>query len=358
MKKILLFTDSLGSGGAQRQLVGLAILLQQAGYNIKVCTYYNFDFYKKLLDENHVPNELIIDANNCKKRILTVCKYFKHENPDWVIAYQETPSLVACMVKLLGGKFHLIVSERNTTQHIGMNELVRFFLYRWADAIVPNSFAQSTFLQSRYLWMKSKIKTITNFVDLQKFYPEEHLKREIPEILVVGSIGQSKNTKGFVEACKILKDKKVAFHATWYGWYNTPTDYMNEIRNLISKLQLEDVVEIKNKTLEIAFVYRSADYFCIPSFFEGTPNVLCEAISSGLPIAASNVCDNSIYVQNDINGYLFDPSNIKSISNALEQLLSIDEQKYQTFRDNSRKIAEEKLSAETFLSKYRSIIEI
>ena len=355
--KVLLFIDSLGAGGAQRQLVGLAILLQQAGYNVKVCTYYNFDFYKKLLDEKHVPNELIIGANNHKKRILSVCKYFKREDPDWVIAYQETPSLVACMAKLLGGKFRLIVSERNTTQHIGMNERVRFFLYRWADAIVPNSFAQSMFLQSRYSWMKSKIKTITNFVDLQKFCPEEHHRCDIPEILVVGSIGQSKNAKGFVKACKILKDKKIVFHATWYGWHNSPTDYMDETKDMVSRLHLEDVVEIKNKILDIAPVYRRADYFCIPSFFEGTPNVLCEAISSGLPVVASDVCDNSFYVQNDINGYLFDPSNIESISNALERLLGIEEQKYQTFRMNSRRIAEEKFSAEVFLLKYCSIIE-
>lgn len=34
MKKILLFTDSLGAGGAQRQLVGLAKMLTNLGYNI------------------------------------------------------------------------------------------------------------------------------------------------------------------------------------------------------------------------------------------------------------------------------------------------------------------------------------
>ena len=69
MKRILLFTDSLGAGGAQRQLVGLAVMLQRAGYKVKVCTYHNIDFYKNYLDDNHVENELIPNAGNAKKHV-------------------------------------------------------------------------------------------------------------------------------------------------------------------------------------------------------------------------------------------------------------------------------------------------
>ena len=57
--KILLFIDSLGPGGAQRQLVGLSGLLQKRGHELKVCTYHQIDFYKHYLDENNIPNEII-----------------------------------------------------------------------------------------------------------------------------------------------------------------------------------------------------------------------------------------------------------------------------------------------------------
>ena len=67
MKKILLFTDSLGSGGAQRQLVGLAIMLKNAGYDSTVATYFNLDFYKKQLDDVGIRNVLVPDADNSKK---------------------------------------------------------------------------------------------------------------------------------------------------------------------------------------------------------------------------------------------------------------------------------------------------
>ena len=48
--RIILFTDCLGAGGAQRQLVGLAVMLKEKGYDVKVATYYDSDFYKHNLD--------------------------------------------------------------------------------------------------------------------------------------------------------------------------------------------------------------------------------------------------------------------------------------------------------------------
>ena len=163
-------------------------MLKNAGYDITVATYYDIDFYRSQLEEAGVRNVLVPKAADSKKRIMVVRSFFKKEQPDWVIAYQETPSLVACVAKILGGKFRLIVSERNTTQHIGRYERVRFFLYRWADAIVPNSYTQGEFLASHYPWMKKKLTTISNFVDLKCFEFSLKTKRQIPQIVVAATI--------------------------------------------------------------------------------------------------------------------------------------------------------------------------
>lgn len=215
--KINLFTDCLGAGGAQRQLVGLAVLLKEKGFKVKVSSYYNIDFYKSFLDEKGVCNELIPGADNTKKRILAVRKYFRKEHPDWVIAYQETPSLVACLTKIMGCKFHLIVSERNTTQNMGLNERIRFCLYHTADAVVPNSYSQEKFLLQHYPWMKVKIKTITNFVDLDRFSYVKRVRHRVPLIVIVASIWESKNTLGLIEGLKLLKNRGINFKVSWYG---------------------------------------------------------------------------------------------------------------------------------------------
>lgn len=357
MKHIILFTDCLGAGGAQRQLVGLSIMLKDKGYDVKVCTYHNLDFYKKQLDVAGVPNELIPGADNTKKRILAVRNYFKREQPDWVIAYQETPSLVACAAKILGCKYRLIVSERNTTQTIGMNERVRFFLYRWADWIVPNSYSQEEFLKEHYPWMGSKLKTITNFVDLDYFSFVERTRKDVSEIVVAASIWESKNTLGLIEAICDLAEKGYKFHVSWYGKTESNIEYFNKSIDLIDKYQLQDYISLKEKTKHIREVYQKADYFCLPSFYEGTPNVICEAISTGLPVLCSDVCDNSIYVNEGVNGHLFNPNDTLSIVSAFEKMLSADLAAYSQMSHKSRDIAQNKLCKVKFLNKYKSLIK-
>lgn len=357
MKKILLFIDCLGAGGAQRQLVGLAIMLKEKGYDVKVSTYYDIDFYKKQLDDAGVPNELIPGADNTKKRILAVQSYFKKEHPDWVIAYQETPSLVACAAKVLGCNYKLMVSERNTTQVVGMNERVRFFLYRWADAIVPNSYSQEKYLAEHHPWMKRKLKTITNFVDLEHFNVVERKKRDVPEIAIAASIWESKNTLGFIDAVAELAKKGHKFHGSWYGKTESNIEYFNKCQRKIEDYGVQEYIELKEKTKQIKTVYQTADFFCLPSFYEGTPNVICEAISTGLPVACSDVCDNSIYVHEGVNGFLFNPLDTASIANAFIKMLSVDITEYDKLSARSRAIAEEKLSQARFINEYIEIIE-
>lgn len=357
MKKIILFTDCLGAGGAQRQLVGLAIMLKEKDYNVTVATYHNIDFYKKQLDDAGVRNLVIPNGRNKKTRIWAVRTFLKKERPDWVVSYQETPSLLACIAKVTGCKFRLIVSERNTTQAVGMNERVRFFLYRWADAIVPNSYAQENYLTSHYPWMQKKLKTITNFVDLDYFSFIERKKRKVPEIVIAATIWSSKNTLGFIEAVKKLVDRNSRFHVSWYGKSNIDMDYYNESLQKIQEYGIQDYIELKDKTKQIKNVYHNADLFCLPSFYEGTPNVICEAISTGLPVACSDVCDNYIYVKPGCNGVLFDPNNPNDMANKISQLLYISSLEFEKYQKNSRQIALGKLSKDVFVDAYVKIIE-
>ena len=85
--------------------------------------------------------------------------------------------------------------------------------------------------------------------------------------------------------------------------------------------------------------------------------MICEAISCGLPVACSNVCDNAIYVQDGVNGVLFDPHDEVSMANELEELLLLTDSEYETYSMESRRRAIEKLSKDCFIRQYLSLID-
>ena len=357
MKKIVLFTDSLGAGGAQRQLCGLAAMLNKLNYDVSVLTYHSSDFYKKYLEEHNVRNLIVGEGKGSVQRILSIRKFIKRENPDWVIAYQETPALISSFIRSTGVKFHLIVSERNTTQQISLRDKVRFLLYRYADAIVPNSYSQENFLATRYGWMRRQLRTITNFVDLNTFSFNNHERNEIPVIVIAATIWPSKNTLGFIEAVRILAQQNIAFKVRWYGYSEAYDEYFKQALSKIDEYQLNEFIELLPKTKDIQDVYRQSDYFCLPSFYEGVPNVIAEAMSTGRPILCSNVCDNPRYVIEGVNGYLFDPNNPENMAEQILKGLSVSDQVYSQMCQESRKRAEEMLSMDTFINKYIEIIE-
>lgn len=361
MKKILLFIDNLGAGGAQRQLVGLAALLKHHGHKVKVCYYQDANFHYEYLENNGVEHELIKDADNHKKRIPVVARYFRKENPDWVIAYQETPSIVACAAKLLCGKFRLLVSERSSTITMGKYEYVRFFLYHWADAIVPNSYTQTDFLASHYPWMKARLHTINNFVDLETFHPVEKPRREVPLIVVAASVWAPKNVQGFIEAVRILKERGAKFKVEWYGLLDDKDEpeplYREQCQQMLIQYCLTAELELLPKTHSMAEKYRSADYFCLPSLYEGTPNVICEAMASALPVICSNVCDNSRYIREGENGFLFNPNDPKEMADKIGAAINMSDGDYSRYCARSRDIAERMLSSDSFLTKYLQIID-
>jgi glycosyltransferase involved in cell wall biosynthesis len=71
---------------------------------------------------------------------------------------------------------------------------------------------------------------------------------------------------------------------------------------------------------ECAEVLLDYDIMLLPSFFEGTPLALIEAMCTGIPAITTNTAGMSDVVQNGINGILVDPGNEGQIIRAVEQL--------------------------------------
>lgn len=357
--KILLFIDSLVSGGAQRQMVGLAALLKEMDYDVKLIYYYPDKFYKSFLDAHAVENEYVAESTDRWRRVLKIYKLIKQYSPDVVISFLNGPNMLACVLKILGLEFRLITGERNTTQHLDFRERMKFLLMRKADVIVTNSFSQKDFLDRHYPHLSHKACVITNFVDTNVFLPRTsyHLTAVNKELRIinVARIHIQKNVLIFLEALYSLKRKGISIHVDWFGYIDN-IDYYEKCLKKIDKLQLTNIFSFKEPTENIIKEYQKSDVFCLPSIYEGYPNVLCEAMSCGLPVLCGNVCDNPRIVRNYINGLLFNPHDANDIAAKIEYFYFLSPQKKEAMGNISRAYAVKDFSKKTFIEKYEKII--
>jgi glycosyltransferase involved in cell wall biosynthesis len=72
---------------------------------------------------------------------------------------------------------------------------------------------------------------------------------------------------------------------------------------------------------QIKGLYEGAQIFCLPSFAEGVPVVLMEAMAMGLPVVSTSIAGIPELIDNEHTGLLVPPGRPDMLADALEQLL-------------------------------------
>jgi glycosyltransferase involved in cell wall biosynthesis len=102
---------------------------------------------------------------------------------------------------------------------------------------------------------------------------------------------------------------------------------------------------------ELAQIMTRACAVAVPSeWYDNLPLVLCQANALGKPVLASRINGIPEYVQEGVNGFLFNPGNAEELGELAERMLSLGSEEYAAFATRARRFAEERLD---FAEHYR-----
>ena len=126
MTNTVLFIDTLGSGGAQRQLINLAVWLKDNGFSVHVLYYNNDTFFEKyLLRKGIKPVKLSRKPFKSLSLIFSFIAYIYTHKISQVVAFCTMPSFYSEIARVLSlFRFSLIVSERNSS-HYDTNKFLK-----------------------------------------------------------------------------------------------------------------------------------------------------------------------------------------------------------------------------------------
>ncbi len=142
---------------------------------------------------------------------------------------------------------------------------------------------------------------------------------------VVLSVGQFIDRKGrreILQAAKNLKAEKQDIQFLWL----TQTDLNSEDINLIESFELGDSFRlvksemVGTERLDILQFFMVADIFALPSYVEGLPIALLEAMALGIPSISTNVNAIPEAVKNEQTGLLIEAGNSAELTNAINKL--------------------------------------
>lgn len=362
MKRVSAFICSLGSGGAEHQLIELSGMLVEKGYNVSIITFADIsDFYSY---SDQIKRIRLGQGKNIIMKLLAVWRYLIQIKTDVFISFGQRENLISLLPLLFRKNIKIICGERNFTS--GRPSKQEMFLwnvlYKKANFIVPNSYSQAKYIIEQNPILKDKVFPITNYTNLSTYKVSSLPSHNVCRIGIFGRYAKQKNYANFAYAIKLLKEKtNVHFIIDWFGNIydkdgNKNNDYV-AFGDLINNYKIGDVIRLNNHVKDVVSLMSDFDAIALPSLWEGFSNSISEAICCGKPLLVSDVSDNGIMVKNGFNGYLFNPYDVDSICNAFYNFLNLSVNERKEMGRRSRVIAEELFDSESFIAKYINLIE-
>lgn len=184
-----------------------------------------------------------------------------------------------------------------------------------ADIGVVSTAWQRDLVINRLNISPNKIKVIPNYVVTDIFKPNPQLSKKY-DLVFVGRSAPQKNITNLLEALNYLKKNKKEISLVLVG--SCCNDV--EVKEKINKYGLTAIFKGNIPNFELPNILNQSKVFVIPSYYEGHPKTLLEAMSCGLPIIGTD----TIGIKNDIRhretGYLCKPDYL-SIAKAIEAIL-------------------------------------
>jgi len=228
--------------------------------------------------------------------------------------------------------------------HDDQSQLGRFatilfecLLAKITDFTLSQSDEDTLFMTKRACVKPELIKTIDNGIDTSRFKPNN----QRDNFFRIGATGRLVKGKGFMDLINgfaQLHEKHADSQLLLIGGNikNDIAPFQQEILARIKELKLEDAVVITGLVDNVEDYLATCDVFVLPSYREGMPRALLEAMSMGIPAIATNIRGCREIVVEGENGYLYTPHDVMALAYLLNKMYkqTANERKY--FAENAR----------------------
>jgi glycosyltransferase involved in cell wall biosynthesis len=363
--KVLCVIDNLGTGGAQRQIINLAVGLHRRGHNVTMFCYTPGALLAEPLEKERIPVDVELKRSRFSLDVLhRLRRRIDQGKYEAVVSFLNTPNFYALVSSALSRtRPAVIVSERfcDIPGYPARLELAVRHFYRLSRRIVVNSNHQRTNFLRRYPWMRGRVVTIYNGYDLQEFAPPPVIPENSPlRLLTVASVSRYKNGLCLVRALDILRRQNgLRAAVSWVGQRVRQGDrltYLMAMEDEIKRAGLSGQWQWLDQRTDIIALLHHHDVLVHPSYGEGLPNAVCEAMACGRPVIVSDVLDHPNLVEEGVNGFLFDWRDPADLARKIKAFSDLSGDERRRMGAMGRDFAEKNLSLERYITAYEEVL--
>jgi glycosyltransferase involved in cell wall biosynthesis len=203
---------------------------------------------------------------------------------------------------------------------------------------------------------KKKFVVVENCIDfsIYKDITNDIESKNTVEILFLAWVDKNKGIFELIEACRLLNEEKINFKLTIAGGGISFEEVCKKIHNynLSNKINLFGWALGEDKIM----LLKKSHIFVLPSYYEGYPNSLLEAMASSKACIATNVGSVPDIIKDGVNGFIINPKNHIELFEKLKELI-LDKNKIVSFSLNAKESVINNNTPELFYSKIKNILK-
>jgi len=345
MNKVCFVIPSLQAGGMERVMSELCYyFVGKPNIEIHLILYSrNREIFYKIPDEIivHKPKFKFNNKNRLFSTLRTISflrNKIKDINPDSILSFGEYWNNFV-LLALFGLKYPIFVSDRSQPdKSLGViHDKLRNWLYPRATGIIAQTHKAKDIYYSFYY--HPNISVIGN--PIREISRDENQIDRKNIVLSVGRLIKSKHHDTLIRL--FAQINKQDWKLVIVGYDHLKQKNMVRLKKLIKDLGVEDRVILAGKQRQIERFYLQSKIFAFTSSSEGFPNVIGEAMSSGIPVVSFDcVAGPSDMIEDGINGFLaplFDYDQFREKLSLLMDNESLREQMGKNAEESIRKYA-------------------
>lgn len=223
--------------------------------------------------------------------------------------------------------------------------------------IITNSFNFADLILVLSDEWKNKISNICSNKNIQILYNPAVIKKLNPiesdfiNILFMGRLEKRKGTYNIIESAKFIQNPNIVIDLYGDGEIEKCEKLIND-NNLSQKVKIKGWISGSQKEE----VFQNSDVLILPSYHEGLPMSILEAMSYGLPIISTPVGGIPEAVEDGVNGFLIQPGDSKALAEKID-LLANDKELREKMGRESYKIAKEKFDINVIIKQLQGIYD-
>lgn len=270
--------------------------------------------------------------------------------PGYVLNYTIKLNVFSSVAAYLAGVPHVFSNITGVGYALSSNSfygsLIRkivFLLYRISLNLNSLVFFQNTddkqlFLKNKLVYDSKCVVINGSGVDTSYFIRNNELPTS-PSFIFVGRLLRDKGIYEFIEAAKLIKHNYPDVKFSILGHLDDNPESLSKYE--LDKLVSENVVDYLGSVSCVKSVLGEYQVLVLPSYREGTPRVVLEAMSMSMPIITTDVPGCRQTIVDGYNGFLVQAKDHIDLSNKMELYL-FDPYLAKSQGLNSRKIAIER----------------